>query len=325
MLPYVLHETDLFRPHEDPDDHYDLACQFALAKMGRIRLAGVLIDWPPSPGYGDPDVLAAAQMNQLTGQCAPVGVGCPPGESGGTGEALLRRTLEDAPEPVTLHIVGSSRDVARFGRENPELFRKKVRAIYLNAGSGTDSGRLEYNVALDPKAYAEIFRLPCAIYWMPCFHSVFAPGGEMEVGEYGTFYRFRQADVFDRISPRLLNYFLNVLARRESSRWLSCLDAPVDPRLRAHFGAMERNMWCTGGFLHAAGLTVHLDGSLAPLGEAPQREVFEFVPAAVQCDDDGRCSWEPRAGSDRFIFRVRDERAYPAAMTAALGELLRQL
>ena len=183
MLPYVLHETDLFRPHEDPDDHYDLACQFALAKMGRIRLAGVLIDWPPSPGYGDPDVLAAAQMNQLTGQCAPVGVGCPPGESGGTGEALLRRTLEDAPDPVTLHIVGSSRDVARFGRENPELFRKKVRAIYLNAGSGTDSGRLEYNVALDPKAYAEIFRLPCAIYWMPCFHSVFAPGGEMEVGE----------------------------------------------------------------------------------------------------------------------------------------------
>ena len=106
---------------------------------------------------------------------------------------------------------------------------------------------------------------------------------------------------------------------------LSCLDAPVDPRLRAHFGAMERNMWCTGGFLHAAGLTVHLDGSLAPLGEAPQREVFEFVPAAVQCDDDGRCRWEPRAGSDRFIFRVRDERAYPAAMTAALGELLRQL
>ena len=86
MLPYVLHETDLFRPHEDPDDHYDLACQFALAKMGRIRLAGVLIDWPPSLGYGDPDVLAAAQMNQLTGQCAPVGVGCPPGESGGTGE-----------------------------------------------------------------------------------------------------------------------------------------------------------------------------------------------------------------------------------------------
>ena len=77
--------------------------------------------------------------------------------------------------------------------------------------------------------------------------------------------------------------------------------------------------------LHAAGLTVHLDGSLAPLGEAPQREDYAYLPAAVQCDDDGRCRWEPRAGADRFIFRVRDERAYPSAMTAALGELLRQL
>lgn len=322
MLPRVLHETDLFRPHEDPDDHYDLACQFALAKMGKIRLEGVLIDWPPSPGHGDPDVIAVAQMNQLAGQSVPVGVGCPAGEAGGTGESLLRRTLEQADEPVTLHIVGSSRDIARFGRENPELFRKKVRGIYLNAGSGTDNGRLEYNVALDPGAYAGIFRLPCPVYWMPCFHSVFAPGGEMEVGEFGTFYRFRQEALFDRLSPRMQNYLLNMLARRESSRWLTCLDAPVDPRLRAHFGALDRNMWCTGGFLHAAGLTVHLDGTIAPLGEQPEREVFEFVPVSVQCGDDGRCRWEAKADSDRFIFRVRDERAYPGAMTAALGELL---
>lgn len=39
----VFHETDLFRPHEDPDDHWDLACQFALAKRGLIDLQGVLI------------------------------------------------------------------------------------------------------------------------------------------------------------------------------------------------------------------------------------------------------------------------------------------
>ena len=26
----TIHETDLFRPHGDPDDHFDLACQFAL-------------------------------------------------------------------------------------------------------------------------------------------------------------------------------------------------------------------------------------------------------------------------------------------------------
>ena len=32
----VLHETDLFRPHGDPDDHWDLACEYALAKVGAI-------------------------------------------------------------------------------------------------------------------------------------------------------------------------------------------------------------------------------------------------------------------------------------------------
>lgn len=44
----VFHETDLFRPHEDPDDHWDLACQFALAKRGLIDFQGVLIDFPPT-------------------------------------------------------------------------------------------------------------------------------------------------------------------------------------------------------------------------------------------------------------------------------------
>ncbi len=27
----LIHETDLFRPHIDPDDHFDLACVYALA------------------------------------------------------------------------------------------------------------------------------------------------------------------------------------------------------------------------------------------------------------------------------------------------------
>lgn len=324
MAVSVLHETDLFRPHEDPDDHYDLACQFALAKRGFLKLEGVLIDHPPNPGYGDPDIVAVAQMNAIAGTCVPVGIGQP--ETGeareGSRTRLLLSVLEQAREPVTLHIVGSSRDIARCGQEHPELFREKVRAIYLNAGSGTEGAQLEYNVALDIESYAAIFRLPCPVYWMPCFHSVFAPGEDMQVGEYGTFYRFRQGALFQKCAPRVKNFLLNMLARRESSRWLQCLDAPVDERLLAHFGAMDRNMWCTGGFLHAAGLTVHMDGTLAALGEDSEREVFEFIPIDVECGSDGRCRWSLAERSNRFIYRVRSQSAYPAAMTAALGEVL---
>ena len=144
----------------------------------------------------------------------------------------------------------------------------------------------------------------------------------MQVGEFGTFYRFRQADLFRKCPPRVQNYFLNVLARRESSRWLKCLDAPVDERLLARFGALDRNMWCTGGFLHAAGLTVWLDGSLAALGEDPAREVFEFVPVEAECGPDGRCRWRRTEASNRFIYRVRDQRASPSAMAAALSEVI---
>ena len=43
----VLHVTDLYRPHMDPDDHWDLACVYALACQGYIELKGVLIDHPP--------------------------------------------------------------------------------------------------------------------------------------------------------------------------------------------------------------------------------------------------------------------------------------
>jgi len=33
----MLHVTDLFRPHIDPDDHWDLACVYALACRGGMR------------------------------------------------------------------------------------------------------------------------------------------------------------------------------------------------------------------------------------------------------------------------------------------------
>ena len=36
MKPYLVHMTDIFHPHGDPDDHYDLALVFALHKLGYL-------------------------------------------------------------------------------------------------------------------------------------------------------------------------------------------------------------------------------------------------------------------------------------------------
>ena len=73
----MVHVTDLFRPHNDPDDHWDLACVYALAHQGRADLRAILTDYPPAARNTDPDVLGVAQMNYLTGQAVPVVVGLP--------------------------------------------------------------------------------------------------------------------------------------------------------------------------------------------------------------------------------------------------------
>lgn len=318
----VLHETDLFRPHEDPDDHWDLACQFALARRGFIDLRGVLIDFPPNPGYGDPDIAAVHQMNYITGLSVPVGVGQESAQEQreGSGVHLLKRILEEAQTPVVLHIVGSSRDIALCGRRYPELFREKVRAVYLNAGSGVNGQYLEYNVELDIPSYSAIFDLLCPVYWMPCFHEV-AP--EMKVGEYGTFFRFLQGDLWKNYKPEVQNYFVGVLSKRQDGRWLQALQAPVDQRLLEHFGKTCRNMWCTGGFLHAAGLSVNMEGKIVPLGEKSEDEVFSFVPVQVTCDEQGRNHWSHcKESVNRFLYRVNDQAVYPSAMTRALGEMV---
>ena len=183
--------TDLFRPVADPDDHWDLACTYALAMRGDVELLGVMIDFPPRADM-DPDVQAVAQMNYMTGLSVPVIVGSPrridPGDVdrpenkavlGGVRTLLdiLRKSLQ----PVVINILGSSRDVALAGKLESKLFAEKCAGVYLNAGSGTSdkalTSRLEYNVVLDPLSYAAIFALPCPVYWMPCFDV--APGPRM--------------------------------------------------------------------------------------------------------------------------------------------------
>jgi hypothetical protein len=336
----LLHQTDLFHPHEDPDDHWDLACVFALAHAGALDLRGVLIDHPPAGHTGTPDAMGLAQLNAIAGLAVPFAVGSAQavrirGEGPGglapsdrNGVQLVLRALESAREPMAITMVGSCRDVALAGAAAPELFRAKCRGVYLNAGSGTRQpellGELEYNVRLNAAAFAGIFDLPCPVYWMPCFE--FTPP-RWSVEEHGTWYRFTQAEILPHLSPRLQGYFAYMLSRSASTDWLGALRQPPDAAALATFGAMPRNMWCTAGFFHAAGQTVTMDGEIVPLAEAGTHAVCGFDPVDVTCGDDGVVRWRPAAAANppRYIFHVRDRVRYAAAMTRAMRTLLATL
>lgn len=335
--------TDLFRPHNDPDDHWDLATQFALYREQRIDLRGILIDYPKAEWAKAPDVEAVAQLNHICGCAVPVVTGVPqilPAEplrdtANTTALAGVRAFLEwlrQSPQPVVMHVVGSCRDVALALRLEPDLFARQCAAIYLNAGSGSPdlekARRLEYNVGLDPANYAALFQAPCPVYWLPCFEYLSPEPKQMwRVAEYGSFFRFRQSEILPQLSTRLQNYFLAMYAggRTANGLWLQQLAAAPVPEVLAAEGARDRNMWCTAGFLHAVGLTVTQSGEIRPR-EGASSPVFRFEPVRITCNAEGVTSWLPDPQSkNRFLLRVTDVEHYAAAMTVALRSLLTKL
>ncbi len=346
----MLHVTDLFRPHVDPDDHWDLACVYALAHLGHVDLLGVLVDYPPD-GRRDPDVLAVAQLNFLTGLAVPVMIGSPrrvdraeasrpQHRDALQGVLAMLRILRSADRPVVINVLGSCRDVAIAGGLEPGLFAEKCAAVYLNAGVGSSdpakAARLEYNVSLDPASYAAIFQLPCPVMWMPCFEEVPASAAAA-VSPRGTFYAFRQNEILPRVSERLQNYFAYMYLHGQGpaadrnptaplrSNWLQYLLGPRDAALLERQGAVDRNMWCTAGLLHAAGLTVSAQGQIGAHCEVAS-PVFAWDTVQVRCEADGITHWSPDPKAvNRQLFHVRDTDRYQAAMTAALRDLVSSL
>lgn len=331
--------TDLFRPHDDPDDHWDLATAYALAFQGLVDLRAILIDFPRPNSGKDPDVLAVSQLNYVTGLKVPVIVGSPypysPDISLDRDQTVLRRfhaflqTLEESQDPVVISVAGSCRDIASAARLAPKLFADKCAGVYLNAGASrpeaSEKVHLEWNVTLDMQAYRAIFELPCPVYWMPCFEDV----RRFQTGEFATYFRFQQGSLLNQLSPSIRKFFAYVFettadGQKPSSDWLRYLLAEENQALLRTIGEHHRNMWCTGGFIHAAGCGVTSEGELVS-HHSNEPTVFEFLPIEIRKCEQGVVDWLPKENKQRFIFHVTDCDHYATAMTRALLAVLRRL
>lgn len=335
----VIHQTDLFRPHNDPDDHWDAACVYALAHAGDIDLKGIVIDYPPVEHSGDPDILGLAQMNYITGQSVPFAIGSakpltpsgadPALPSHGDGEAanMIITILENSSDPVAITIAGSCRDTAIAASRAPGLFRERCAAIYLNAGTGGRSvdpdAELEYNVRVDPIAFQAVFDIPCPIYWIPCFEVI---TNQIQVCEYGSWYDFRQADILPYLGRKTQKYFLYMFSQSDDVNWLRYLHEEKDRELLPEYALMSRNMWCTAGIFDSAGKCVNSRGEIKKRAYAGDDRVFGFDPIELHCDKTGVTTWSPASkGTNRYIFHVRDVNNYRKAMTKAMKSLLATL
>ena len=67
----VIHCTDLYHPHVDPDDHFDLATMYALPQ---VDLKAVILDHGATQEKR-PGSIPVSQMNKITGRDVPCAVG----------------------------------------------------------------------------------------------------------------------------------------------------------------------------------------------------------------------------------------------------------
>jgi hypothetical protein len=315
----LIYCADLFHPHDDPDDHFDLATVFALEEFD---LRAIILD-QGAQQLARPGSTPIRQLCALTGRQAPWAIGLDekltsPEDTGASrpaefqaGVELLLQVLREADEPVTIVQVGSLRDLAAAYNRDPALLRSKVGRLYVNSGNAAGA-QFEYNAQLDLLAYRRIIESDLPIIWCPCF------GGDQvwSGGQHSAWWRFRQGDLFGRLSPRLLSYFAYALMRLPLSiDPIKAVDEPGLPPLaaddwRTQVWAQERSMWSTASLLDAAG--------------RPHSSI-EFTPADWTFDETGAVTLTRPEGSSRRVLTVVDEGAYAREMQAAVETLLSRL
>ena len=313
----VIYSTDLLHPHDDPDDHFDLACLYA---MPEVDLRAVVLDNGASQAQR-PGFKPVWQLNYLTGRHVPSAIGLcqklkspedpaldQPAEHQ-NGVNLLLQTLRDSREKVAIIFVGSARDtVAAYNRE-PALFRAKVRSIHGFIGETSDPEFIEYNVSLDPQAFVRLMRSDLPFFWLPCFD-----GGLWQNNGHASYWRIRHGQVLQKAPELLQRYFLYML-RQATNDPIAYLSQPTREEDRQWLMDGERNLWCSALLGLAVGRNVQREG----------HDVAGFAPVDVSVNASGFLSCGKSSDSHRVMrFEIRDKTNFAAAATAATAQLLAQ-
>ncbi len=313
----VIYSTDLLHPHDDPDDHFDLACLYA---MPEADLRAIILDNGESQRLR-PGFKPVWQLNYLTGRHVPSAIGlCRPLKSPDdpaldqpaehqNGVNLLLQTLRDSREKVAIIFVGSARDaVAAFNRE-PALFRRKVRSLHGFIGEASDPKFIEYNVGLDPQAFVGLMRSDLPVFWLPCFD-----GGLWNNHGHASYWKVRHGQVLANAPEPLQRYFLYML-RNATNDALACLSQPIATEDRTWLMDGERNLWCAAWLGLAVGRKVQHAG----------HDVAGFAPVKVCVNESGIVSYGQVPGAHRVMrFAITDPNNFAAAATAATAQLLAQ-
>jgi hypothetical protein len=333
----VIYCTDLFHPHDDPDDHFDLATLYA---MPELDIKGIVLDQGRKQ-LERPGRIPVSQLNQITGRKVPavIGLATPlksPNDQGldqpaqfQQGVEFIVQTLRASAKPVCIAALGSVRDIAAAFNREPRLFRTNVAMVLAFIGEASDAKFQEYNVGLDPQAFVGLMRSGLPVYWVPCFD-----GGLWQNRGHASFWRASHRALLEEAAPNVIQYFIYAL-EKEGSEPLVSLSRPVEPERQERLFAGTRNLWCAAVLGVMSGREVLLDGgkwtSILPGSKrtatgAQRKPLFGFPEVNVSVSDAGVVSYGKGPGSHQVRrFEVREPAHYEPGMVEATAGLLSTL
>ena len=332
----VIYCTDLFHPHDDPDDHFDIACLYAIQE---IDIKAVILDQGQKQKK-KPGSIPISQLNHITGRNVPHAIGLSDrlktvSDKGlwqekeyQDGVELILKILKTSKATVTIISVGSLRDVAAGYNRSPDLFKTKVDRLFIFIGEASKKGHIEYNVGLDKNAYIRIMNSGLPVYWIPCFD-----GGVWQNSGRASYWKASHKDLLGRVSDKVMNYFIYALLRKDEKDPIQYLNKQINRDDKNKVLLMNRNLWCTAIFAHIAGRRfIHRENEFIsiPISASYNKEQevkpFRFNEVSVFVDKDANVLYGDRNRAGKIMqFHVLKDDIYAEVMTSVTAQLLLQL
>lgn len=329
----VIYCTDLFHPHDDPDDHFDIACLYAIEE---VEIKAIVLDQGQKQKK-KPGSIPISQLNHITGRNVPHALGLSDklqsaGDKGlwqakeyQEGVELILSTLKNSKEPVTIIAIGSLRDVAAGYNRSPNLFKAKVNRLFIFIGEASKKGHVEYNVGLDKNAYIRIMNSGLPVYWIPCFD-----GGVWQNHGRASYWKASHQDLLGRVSDKVMKYFIYALLRKNEKDPIRYLEHEVNKDDKKKVLSMNRNLWCAAIFAHIAGRRFirneneFISISMNALYNKEQNiRPFKFDEVSVFIDEQANVSYEQTGRANKIRqFRILTPDIYAEVMTSVTAQLL---
>lgn len=331
----VVYFTDLFHPHDDPDDHFDL---FSLYTLNTIDIKAIILDQGLKQDERPGDV-PIKQLNMLFNRDVVWGKGLAKPLSSPSDQALNQQTqyqqgidlfvatLKKSSQPLTVVSVGSLRDIAAAWNRYPDVLLEKINRIYCFIGEASLSSFKEYNVELDQNAFISIMNSGLPIYWVPCFD-----GGLWKNNGSASYWQTKQKDILEGVSDEVMNFFRFALLEPQRVVNIDNFNEPVKEEVRINLNENLRNLWGAAVFTHAAGIPLvernghwSVSRNTVKIRGGSDR-LFSFEPINIWVDPGGVVHYESSSKSHTvYRFKVIDKKNFAKAMTEITNDIFRNI